>query len=150
MKNLYEQATVSEVKARVAALRPDSPRQWGKMTVAQAMAHCAAAMESAVGDAKPPRVFIGRLLGGMFKKGMVSTDAPMQRNSPTADFLRITDERDFAAEQQRLITLVDRFANGGPAKCTTWPHAFFGPMTSEEWAVLMYKHSDHHLRQFGG
>ena len=28
-------------------------------------------------------------------------------------------------------------------------HPFFGAMTSEEWSVLMYKHLDHHLRQFG-
>ena len=29
------------------------------------------------------------------------------------------------------------------------PHSFFGRLTPEEWAVLMYKHVDHHLRQFG-
>mgnify|MGYP001794749648 CR=1 FL=1 len=28
-------------------------------------------------------------------------------------------------------------------------HAFFGRMPGQEWAILMYKHLDHHLRQFG-
>jgi len=33
--------------------------------------------------------------------------------------------------------------------CVAHPHSFFGRMTPDEWAVLMYKHVDHHLRQFG-
>ena len=45
MKNLYEPATVEEVKVRIAQLGPGSERQWGKMNAAQAMAHCATAME---------------------------------------------------------------------------------------------------------
>jgi len=28
--------------------------------------------------------------------------------------------------------------------CTTNPHSFFGRLTPEEWAELMYKHLDHH------
>jgi hypothetical protein len=50
MKNLYEVARVEEVKQRLAQLRGDSARLWGKMNPAQALAHCAAAMEMAVGD----------------------------------------------------------------------------------------------------
>jgi hypothetical protein len=56
--------------------------------------------------------------------------------------------KDFAAEQQRLIDWIDRFSAGGPERCTTHPHCFFGQMTPLEWATLGYKHLDHHLRQF--
>jgi hypothetical protein len=55
MKNLYEAAKVKEVKERIAQLRPDSNRQWGKMNPAQALAHCSAGLEWAVGDKVPPR-----------------------------------------------------------------------------------------------
>ncbi len=48
-----------------------------------------------------------------------------------------------------LSRLIDKFAAGGAAGCTKNPHSFFGKMTPEEWAILMYKHLDHHLRQFG-
>jgi len=34
MKNLFEAAVVEEVKERMALLRPDSERQWGKMNPA--------------------------------------------------------------------------------------------------------------------
>ena len=63
MENLFEAATVEEVKERMAQLRPDSERLWGKMNPAQALAHCSAAMEMAVGEKVPPRILIGRLLG---------------------------------------------------------------------------------------
>jgi hypothetical protein len=53
------------------------------------------------------------------------------------------------AERSRLRGLIDRFAAAGPSGCTTHPHTFFGPLTPDEWAELMYKHVDHHLRQFG-
>jgi hypothetical protein len=45
--------------------------------------------------------------------------------------------------------LIKQFFEGGPTKCTTNPHSFFGQLTPEEWAIAQWKHFDHHLRQFG-
>ena len=149
MKNLYEPATAQEIKDRIAPLGPASQRQWGKMTAAQAMAHCSVAMEWAVGDIRPPRMFIGRIFGSLAKSKMLKDEAPMGRNTPTAKSLVVADDRDLATERQRLSALVDRFASAGPSGCTTHPHSFFGPLTPNEWSSLMYKHLDHHLRQFG-
>jgi hypothetical protein len=149
MKNLYEPATAKEIKDRLAQLTPESQRLWGKMNPAQAEAHCAIGMEWAVGDAVPPRMFIGRLLGVIVKPLALGDDKPMRRNSPTAPSLVIAGQRDLDAERQRLYKLIDRFAAAGPAGCTRHPHSFFGKLTPDEWAILMYKHLDHHLRQFG-
>jgi len=148
MKNLFEAATVEEVKGRLAQLKPDSERVWGKMNPAQALAHCSAAMEMAMGAKKPPRVFIGRLLGCFAKKSMIAKEKPMPRNVGTDKSLVVSDERDFGVERQRLSEFIDRFAAGGPGACTRHPHFFFGPLTPVEWAALMYQHLDHHLRQF--
>ncbi len=149
MKNLYNAAQVQEVKQRVASLRPDSARQWGSMTAPQAMAHCCTSMEMALGDKNLPRVFAGRLLGWIVKPLALKDDAPMRRNSPTMPELVVRGDRNLDAERTRLVTLIDRFAAAGPAGCTTHPHSFFGPLTPDEWGILMYKHLDHHLRQFG-
>lgn len=149
MKTLFEPAVVEEVKARLGTVHLDSPRQWGKMNVAQAVAHCANSMEMAVGDLRPPRVMIGRILGPLIRRVALGNERPMERNSPTAPELRISDERDLDAERERLLALIDRFSAGGAAQCTTHPHTFFGRLTPEQWAELMYKHLDHHLRQFG-
>ena len=148
MKNLFEAATVEEVKGRIAQLKPDSERLWGKMNPAQALAHCSAAMEMAMGAKKPPRIFIGRVLGRFAKKSMIVNEKPMPRNVGTDKSLVVSDERDFGVERQRLSEFTDRFAAGGAGECTRHPHFFFGPLTPVEWAALMYQHLDHHLLQF--
>jgi hypothetical protein len=149
MKNLFEAATADEVKARTGRLRQDSVRQWGKMNPAQAVAHCAASMEMAVGDRLPVRMFLGRVIGGFIRPLLLGNDDPMRRNSPTMPGLVVSDERQLETERARLCALIDRFAAGGPQACTTHPHSFFGRLNPQEWAILMYKHLDHHLRQFG-
>ena len=149
MKNLYEAGTAKEIRERIGRLGPGCQRQWGKMTAAQAMAHCATTMEWAVDDRSEPRMFAGRIFGPFVKSMVLKDERPMGKNAPTAKSLLVKDDRDLGNECTRLSALVGRFAEGGPQKCTRNPHTFFGKMTPEEWAQLMYKHLDHHLRQFG-
>ena len=149
MKNLFDAATATEIKERIGRLGPGCKRQWGKMSAAQAMAHCATTMEWAVGDSFAPRMFVGRILGPLVKSKVLRDDATMRRNTPTSKSLVVADERDLGKERERLCALIDRFSVGGPQGCTKHAHTFFGPLTPEEWARLMYKHLDHHLRQFG-
>jgi hypothetical protein len=149
MRNLFNATAAKEVKERAAQLRRDSERQWGTMNPAQALAHCSAGLEWAVGDRVPPRMLVGRLVGRMVKPLALGNDDPMRRNSPTAKDLVVKDERDLETERERLCGLIDRFTSAGPEGCTTHPHSFFGPLKPAEWATLMYKHLDHHLRQFG-
>ena len=149
MKNLFEPASASEVKTRLQSLLPDSQRVWGKMSIAQTLAHCAASLEMAVGDTRPPQMLIGRILGRIIKPLALRDDKPMKRNSPTSPNRYVKDERDFEVERRKVIGLVDRFSMAGPAGVSAHPHSFFGRLTPDEWAILMYKHLDHHLRQFG-
>jgi hypothetical protein len=149
MKNLFEPAAAEEVKARLMSLRPDSARLWGRMSAPQAVAHCSGGMQMALGDTRPRRMMAGRIFGWIIKPLALGNDQPMRRNTPTVPEIVVADERDLDAERQRLLVLIDRFAAAGPAGCTTYPHSFFGRLTPQEWAVLMYKHLDHHLRQFG-
>jgi hypothetical protein len=149
MKNLFDPNAVTEVKRRLASLEPRSERLWGTMSPARMLAHCTASVETALGDRTPPRMFIGRLLGRFIKPLVLAGTNPLRRNAPTAPEFIIADERDFQTERQRLDAVIDRFAGAGPAGCTTHPHSLFGRMSAEEWGVLLYKHLDHHLRQFG-
>jgi hypothetical protein len=137
-----------EIKTRIGFLRSDSDRQWGAMNAAQMLAHCSAWMEMAAGLNTPPRSFLGRIVGKMAKKSVLG-QKPIPRNMPTEKSLIIQGDRDFGAERQRLIEWVERFSAGGSEQCTAHPHCFFGSMTPIEWAIMGYKHLDHHLRQFG-
>lgn len=149
MQNLFDGALANQVKQRLNNLRVDSERQWGKMSAAQTMAHCASGLEMAMGEIRPPRALMGRLIGSVIKSRVVGNDEQFRRNSPTVDELLIREERNLEVERVRLCSLIDKFATGGTSVCTTHPHPFFGHLTPAEWAVLMYKHLDHHLRQFG-
>jgi Protein of unknown function (DUF1569) len=148
-KDLFAAAILEEVNGRMALLRPDSHRLWGKMTPAQMLAHCAATMEMAVGITLPPRRFVGRILGPLVKKAIIQEGKPFRRNSSSDKSLIIKEDRDFETERQRLRELLERFAAAGPEGCTRHPHSFFGPLTPMEWASFMYLHLDHHLQQFG-
>ena len=150
MKNLFDATVANDVKTRLEQLEPKSERRWGKMTAPQMVAHCAASLQWAVGETVPERGPLpARVMGRLIKRIVLRNDKPLMKNSPTDKSLVVADERDLARERDRLAGLIDRFAAGGPAGCTTHPHGFFGKLTPHEWAILMYKHLDHHLRQFG-
>ena len=70
------------------------------------------------------------------------------KNDQSVIFI-IKGDPEFETEQARLSSLVESFGAAGPSCCTDHPHSFFGRMNPDEWAILMYKHVDHHLRQFG-
>jgi hypothetical protein len=147
MKSLFEPSTLNEVIERIQKVSPSSPKQWGKMDVAQMLAHCGNALEMAMGVMNPKRVFIGRIIGPIFRK-KYSDDNPFDQHSPTSQEIKVVERKDFDAEKKRLADLVNRFSTGGETKATKHPHPFFGPLTPREWGIGMYKHIDHHLRQF--
>ena len=73
----------------------------------------------------------------------------MRRNSPTSKDLIVQEIGTWRRSGSGCADWLSGLLKAGPAGCTTHPHSFFGRLTPEEWAVLMYKHLDHHLRQFG-
>lgn len=148
MKNLLDRDAYDEIRHRMAALTPESQRQWGKMDVAQMLAHCKEAFKVPLSDKKMPRMFLGILLGWMLKSKLYN-DEPWKKNLPTAPNFIIKDQRDFNAEKNELNEMIQRFYEAGPDKVGRFPHPFFGTLTSEQWGKSMYKHLDHHLQQFG-
>lgn len=148
MKNLFEKEATDEVIARIERLQPGAQRQWGKMDVAQMMAHCSAALEMASGKINPPRILIGRILGPLVRP-IYTNEKPFKRDNPTDKALVVADQRDFLREQEKLTQTVRQFHGGGEAQCTRHPHPFFGTLSPQDWSRGMYKHLDHHLRQFG-
>lgn len=148
MQTLFEPAGRQGIDARLGQLRPDSARQWGKMSVSQMLAHCSAALEVATGDRPRKHQLIGRIFAPFVKSSLLG-EKPFSRNSPTDPTFVVTDERNFDAEKRRLDELVRRFCEAGPVNAASQTHSFLGRLDGDEWGVMMYKHLDHHLRQFG-
>jgi hypothetical protein len=148
MNNLFNPADRESISRRLATLEPDSPRQWGKMNPAQMLQHCSRGLEAGLGDRITEQLFLGKLFAPLFK-GLTLGPRRFSRNAPTHPTFKVADAGDFAREITRLATLIDRFVQRGPEAISRFPHAFLGHISGEEWGRLMYKHLDHHLRQFG-
>lgn len=119
------------------------------MSVAQMLAHCNVSLETAMGLNFPKRKFIGRIFGKLLKMKFLDAN-PMVKNSITEDYyVNANDVYDFEKEKTKSIELIMTFYNNGPEKCTKHPHSYFGKLKPDEWAMLKWKHFDHHLRQFG-
>ncbi len=150
MKDLFDPALVDDIKRRILSLYGESEPRWGNMTVAQTRAHCTSGMQMAMGVINPKRAsFPGNVIGPLIKPLVLGDDMPMRRNSPSSPELLSADPTQCDFERAQLITAIDSFVNKGAACCSQHPNPFFGPLKPHQWAILMYKHIDHHLRQFG-
>ncbi len=148
MKHLFDRSNAQEILARLDTLTEGAQRQWGKMDVNQMLAHCNASIETALGQNAPGRIFIGRIIGPLVKRRFLS-EIPFDKNSPTDKSYIISDPQTFETEKTKARELIHKFVELGPARLSPNPHPFFGPLTPEEWAILQWKHFDHHLQQFG-
>jgi hypothetical protein len=148
MKTLFNPRDREALSHRLAALEPGAQRLWGRMDSAQMLAHCAVALEVATGERALPQAFLGKLIGPLVGL-LVLGRRPFSRSAPTAPAFVVADARDFEAERIRVATLIDHFLQRGPGHAARQRHPFFGRLSGEQWGRLVYKHLDHHLRQFG-
>ena len=146
MKSAHSADVRSELVERVNRLEPGTPAKWGKFTAPRMVCHLSDSLRMAIGDLDvasknlPVRFFpLKQLLIYM---------VPMAKGLPTAPELiaRTTDA--WAGELEEFATLLATFARH--PQSAPWPdHPAFGRMSRNDWGVLVYRHSDHHLRQFG-
>ena len=148
MQNLFDASDRDAILKRLSSLQPATPRQWGKMTAPQMLAHCAIAFEMPLGERSKKQALLGKIVTPFIRSSILG-DKPFGKNSPTDPDFVVADERDFSAEQRRLVDCVNRFCAAGAAAADGRMHSFFGRLKGGEWGRLMYKHVDHHLRQFG-
>lgn len=130
---------------RIGNLRADAPRQWGKMSPAQMLAHVNVPLETGLGKISPPRE--GNFITRPLMRWFVLRSTRFRRNLPTLKAFVVREQRNFDREKQRLLhNLEAAFALGlnGPWR----PHHAFGALTPRQWGELSWLHLDHHLSQF--
>lgn len=148
VQNLFEQKPYETIIERLEQLTASSQRVWGKMTVSQMLAHCKEAFKVPLSEKPLPKLFPISLIGPFFKKKLFD-DTVWKHGLPTAPSFIIKDERNFEKEKKELLELVNHFYIAGPSRVGLHPHPVFGKFTPEQWGKAMWKHLDHHLRQFG-
>ena len=145
-KSLAVPAINQECRDRIGILNPDTAPLWGEMTAAQMMAHCAEVLEVGGGKAIQGTPFFIKLLKPFIRK-MVVGPKPFPRSTKTHPQYIQSGDKDFGAEQVRLLAAMDVFTETCSGQ-TRISHPFFAEMTVDEAGRAMYKHLDHHLEQF--
>lgn len=149
MKNVFQKNDAAELAERIDKLTPNTTALWGKMTVAQMLAHCNVTYELVYEDKHPkPNAFKAFILKA-FVKNIVVSEKPYKRNSATAPEFLVKNDKDFEAEKQRLINYINKTQQLGETHFDGKRSHSFGVLNKTEWNNMFYKHLDHHLSQFG-
>lgn len=149
ISSLFLEENCNKVIARIQQLNPSSPALWGRMNVAQMIAHFNVTYEMFYEDKhKKPNSFM-RLILKLIVKPMVTSEKKYKKNTQTAKAFIIANEKQFEAEKTRLITYILQTSQLGALHFDGLPSLSFGSLSSQEWNNLFYKHLDHHFTQFG-
>ena len=146
MKTIFDKTTRIELITRINNLSENNTAAWGKMTLFQMLCHCTLWDEWIQGEMTYKRVFIGRILGKIMLKNALKNDAPLQRNTPTIPALLPKETNgNIAVQKEKWILRIEKYENYSNPN---FVNVFFGKMTFEQIGYFVYKHIDHHLRQF--
>ncbi len=146
MKSLFNNNDRSHLSERLDALTEESKPQWGKMSCEQMLAHVADGIRMALGEL-PVQSRSGPLRFRPLRHAIIYW-LPFPKGAPTAPELLARSAEDCMCEVIDIKSLLERFA--ARDEIQEWPeHPAFGQISRRDWGVLIYKHIDHHLRQFG-
>ncbi|HEY0057040.1 MAG TPA: DUF1569 domain-containing protein [Pedobacter sp.] len=150
VNNIFEKTVAQDVVDRINRLTLESKPLWGKMNVAQMLAHCNVTYEMVFEPEKhkKPNAFFKFILKTFVKK-VVTNEVAYKQNNKTAPQFIITDARDFEKEKSRLVEYITRTEQLGESHFDGKESHSFGVLNKNEWNNMFYKHLDHHLKQFG-
>ncbi|HTB51489.1 MAG TPA: DUF1569 domain-containing protein [Ferruginibacter sp.] len=150
MTSVFDQTDVTEMINRIDNLKPSSKPLWGKMTVAQMLAHCNVSYELVYENKHPkPNAFTKILLKLFLKNLIVKNTKPYKKSLQTAPAFLIKEDKNFDEEKTRLINHIKKTQELGGNYFDGKESHSFGRLTKHEWDVMFYKHLHHHLKQFG-
>jgi hypothetical protein len=149
LPNIFTKEISDTIIQRIESLSPATQPKWGKMSVAQMLAHCNVTYEMIYDDIHPAPNAVMKFILKAFIKNKVTSETPYAHNSKTAPQFLMKDAKDFNAEKQRLFSYINKTQQMGENHFDGKLSHSFGKLTKTEWNNMLYKHLDHHLTQFG-
>ncbi|MEO5821674.1 MAG: hypothetical protein ABIT71_14325 [Vicinamibacteraceae bacterium] len=138
--------------ARLCRLSADTPRRWGTLTAHEVLCHLGDATAMVLGDR--PRVT--PVDGGRRPlRKRLGLWSPLRwphslRTSPHYNPHALgTRPGAFAVDLVRAVDGLQRLGIAGDDAALEPAHGFFGAMSVRDWQRWAWKHTEHHLRQFG-
>ncbi|MES2060336.1 MAG: DUF1569 domain-containing protein [Bacteroidota bacterium] len=148
MQTIFDKPTRDHLINRINMLNGNNSAEWGKMNAYQMVKHCAAYEDMMLGKKPFKRVFLGYIFGKMALRSLIKDESPLKRNMPTVPGFIIKESTgDLAAAKKNWVDLIEQYPLTSNYEIT---HPFFGKIIKEQIGYLVYKHTDHHLKQFNG
>ena len=146
MKTIFNPATRSAIVSRIGDVSSGARPKWGKMNSEEMLTHLINGLRMAIGELSPrPKKLPIRYTP---LRQLIVYLAPWPRNAPTAPELLPSNPVAIEEAKRELLRLIEDV--GGRGAQREWPeHPAFGPLGRRGWGVVVWKHLDHHLRQFG-
>jgi hypothetical protein len=146
MKSLFNPRDHRELQERVQRLRTNQTPRWGRMSALQMVAHLADSLRMASGELEvAPKKAPFRYSP---LKELVIYLLPIPKGVPTSPELIARKPGDWSTEIADLRDQLNGIVQRG-AEALAPEHPAFGSLSAGQWGVLIYRHMDHHLRQFG-
>lgn len=149
LPNVYSLSVAQELISRINKLTPETQPKWGTMDVSRMLAHCCITYEYIFNERHDKPNFFMKLMLKAFVKNAVVSETPYKHNERTGPAFIIANERDFKNEKERLVNYINKVVEMGESFFNGKKSVSFDELTPLEWNNMMYKHLDHHLRQFG-
>ena len=146
MPSLWNDTDRNALLARLNRLTPAHERRWGTMTAPQMLAHLNDAFMLATGELKVP-VNRSPLSMSPFKEIVIKW-VPFPKGLPIARELVSRQPDDWQSEMRRFHERANDLL-ARPRDGAWGSHPVFGRLSGKLWGILGYRHTDHHLRQFG-
>jgi len=147
-QNLFVDSDYDAIIHRIRSLKPANRRKWGKMSLTQMLEHCAIQLKLGLGIIKqtnPEGLFVMRTSFGRWLI-LYAIPWPPGLSTPTKMNMLSNDvaTNDFDSEKHQLLELLTKVQETERLQ----PHPFLGALQRRDWGRLIWKHLDHHLRQF--
>ena len=147
LRSLRNDRLRQSILLRIERLSPEAERRWGIMDPALLLPHLARGLRRALGEiptTPPPGRLRPALLRFFFVHHLPWPEGKLKAPPGAFDLA----PGNWESHRQEVVDLVQRFAQSRPEDLGQF-HPSLGRMTARDWDVLMYRHLDHHLRQFG-
>lgn len=152
MNNLINNADYEQIKNRINKLTSETHQLWGKMTVNEMICHISDPIRDILGIRETALVVPEEMRLQIVQ--MVLNETPFNRDLPTfPPYLQAADgggtkPAHFEHDKTALLDLINQFYATDSA-FNFHTHAGLGVLSREQFGLFLWKHFDHHLRQFG-
>lgn len=143
--SIRDEGRRAEIESRIRSLTPDSVRAWGRMDHADLMVHLADSVRLCLrgSQTRPKGPVRFAPLRAIVLHRMKWPEGKIQ--APPGAFERPAEG--WEEDRQTLLGLLDDYFECPPEDLGE-NHPIFGRMKTHDWDVFLYRHLDHHLRQF--